>query len=627
MTIFSGGPAPTPPVARIHDLVHRAAAQYGDGPFVADMSAGHWSGWSFRAASEAVRAFAAVLASRGVRAGDPVALQSENRPEWGLVYLAILEAGAVVVPLDAQLEEGDTGEILATSDARIVVASGAQHDKVARAGAARGLLLEIVPIEEVARPHAKTVESESPASAAPPSRQRAMNVIESITVVRDATAVVATRDVTAVRDATAVVATRDVTAVSMPRDARDQASADPSHPELLAALLFTSGTTGSAKAVMLTHASILANVEACVAAFHFGDGDRFLSVLPQHHAFECTAGFLAPLRSGASIAYARSLKSNELREDLETSRATIMLGVPLLYEKLLAAITRGIESAPPSTRALARAMILLSRAWRRVTGSNAARLLCAPLRRRAGLSRLRMLVSGAAPLRAEVFEGFSQVGLLLLEGYGLTECAPVVTANRPERAVPGSVGWPLPGVEVRIFEPGADGIGEVVIRGPNVMRGYFRNPQATASVLREGWFHSGDLGRIGTDGRLVLTGRIRNLIVTAAGKKVYPEEVEANLAKSPFVREVAVVAGHGAYESRAREEVHAHVVPELEAIEPAARALGRSADEAFVRETLEREVERLGRDLAPFKRVRKLIIRTEELPKTTTGKVRRDTLR
>ena len=592
MTLVSGGTAPASPVARIHELVHRAAAEYGEGPFVADMSAGHWSGWSFREASQSVHAFAARLTAHGVNAGDCVAIQSENRPEWGLAYLAILEAGAVVVPLDAQLQEGDTGEILATAEARVVVASRAQNDKVTRASAARDLTLEIIPIEDVPRPSAMAASNPSSAAA---------------TI------------------AGAVAAVRDATAVAIPRD---MAAAVPSDREPLAALLFTSGTTGSAKAVMLTHANILANVEACVAAFHFGRGDRFLSVLPQHHAFECTAGFLSPLRSGASIAYARSLKSNELREDLETSRATIMLGVPLLYEKLLAAITRGIESAPTHTRTFARAMISLSRAWRRMTGTDAVRVLCAPLRRRAGLSRLRMFVSGAAPLRPEVFDGFSDLGLLLLEGYGLTECAPVVTANRPERAVSGSVGWPLPGVEVRILAPGADGIGEVVIRGPNVMRGYFSNPTATASVLREGGFHSGDLGRVTRDGRLVLTGRIRNLIVTAAGKKVYPEEVEANLAKSPFVREVAVVAGHGPdLAHSAREEVHAHVVPELEAIEPVARASGRRADAAFVRETLEREVERLGKDLAPFKRVRKLIIRTEELPKTTTGKVRRDTLR
>ena len=237
---------------------------------------------------------------------------------------------------------------------------------------------------------------------------------------------------------------------------------------------------------MLTHANMLANVEACVAAFHFDSDDRFLSVLPQHHAFECTAGFLAPLRAGASIAYARSLKSNELKEDLESSRATIMLGVPLLYEKLLAAIDRGIATAAPAVRVPALGLIGMSRAWRRATGFRAGRMLCAPLRRRAGLGHLRMFVTGAAPLRPDVFYGFTDLGLPLLEGYGLTECAPVVAANRPERAASGSVGWPLPGVAVRIDEPGADGAGEVVIRGPNVMRGYFNDSAATEAVLRNG---------------------------------------------------------------------------------------------------------------------------------------------
>jgi long-chain acyl-CoA synthetase len=575
MSIVSGGPEPPPPVARIPDLVHRAAAEFGEAPFVAAFSAGRWSGWSFRAASNAVRAFAAVLVAHGVGDQDTVVIQSENRPEWGLAYLAILEAGAIAVPLDAQLQDGDLGEILAASQARLVVASRAQRDKLERVRAARGLALEIVPLEEVPGP-ATAIEC-------------------------GAAAEVAKR---------AGVAGKGPDTVA-PLDA-------------LAVLLFTSGTTGRAKAVMLTHANILANVEACVAAFNFGHGDRFLSVLPLHHAFECTAGFLAPLRSGASIAYARSLKSNELLEDLETSRATIMLGVPLLYEKFLAAIMRGIASAPPNQRRLAATVIALAHVWRSATGRDAARLLCAPLRRRAGLGHVRMFVTGAAPLRAEIFKGFTDLGLPLLEGYGLTECSPVVAANRPERSSPGSVGWPLPGVDVRIVEPGADGTGEVAIRGPSVMRGYFRDPAATALVLRDGWFHSGDLGRVMDDGRLALAGRIKNLIVTASGKKIYPEEIEARLAGSRFVREVAVIAGRGSH--GVREEVHAHVVPALEALELVAREHGRLVDEAFVRETLENEVEVLGRDLAPFKRVKKLIVRRDDLPKTSTGKIRRDSL-
>ena len=251
-------------------------------------------------------------------------------------------------------------------------------------------------------------------------------------------------------------------------------------------------------------------------------------------------------------------------------------------------------------------------------------MLLATLRSSAGLETVRMFVSGAAPLRSDIFWGFVDLGFPMLEGYGLTECSPVVSANRPEHSEPGSVGWPLPGVDVRIEDPDEAGEGELTIRGPNVMRGYFGDPEATENVLRHGVFLTGDLGRKLADGRLVLTGRRKNLIVTAGGKKIYPEEIEARLARSPLVQEVAVIAGRGPHGER--EEVHAHVVPELAAIAERAREQGRPSDDALARELIEREVEALGRDLAPFKRVRKVIVRRGELPKTSTGKIRRDAL-
>src|SRR5439155_18665663 len=232
-------------------------------------------------------------------------------------------------------------------------------------------------------------------------------------------------------------------------------------------------------------------------------------------------------------------------------------------------------------RTVSRAMIACSRWVRRVTGYRGGHRLLAPLRARAGLATLRMLVSGAAPLRPEIFWGFVDLGFRMLEGYGLTECAPVVCANRPERSAPGAVGWPVPGVEVRIADPDDRGEGEITVRGPNVMRGYFGDPGATAGVLRDGTFHPGDLGRLLPDGRVVLTGRRKNLIVTAAGKKIYPEEVEARLARSRLVLEVAVVAGRGTH--GAREEVDAHVVLDLEPIATLARRQGRPLDERFVR--------------------------------------------
>ena len=389
----------------------------------------------------------------------------------------------------------------------------------------------------------------------------------------------------------------------------------------MAALLFTSGTTGRAKGVVLTHANLLYNVEAVAQALEFGSQDRFLSVLPLHHAFECTAGLLCPLRVGAGVAYARGPKSNELREDLASSRATLLLGVPLLYEKMLAGVHRGIDQAPQPRRALAQGLLAVTRMVRRFTGRRVGHALLASLRERAGLERLRLLVSGAAALPVEVFWGFVDLGLPMLEGYGLTECAPVVAANRPLHPEPGAVGWPLAGVEVRVHDADEEGDGEILVRGPNVMRGYHRDPERTALVLRQGWFWTGDLGRLLPDGRLRISGRLKNMIATAAGKKVYPEEVEAQLANSPLVLEVVVVGGRDARGER--EEVHAHVFPDFRQLEALAQSQGVVATDDFVERTLRHEVEIRCQALAPYKRVKRVIVRREGFPRTTTGKIQR----
>jgi long-chain acyl-CoA synthetase len=509
-----------------------------------------------------------MLEREGVAPGDRVGIQSENRPEWGLAYLAIVEAGAVAVPLDALLKEHEVGEILAQSGARFCIVSDRQRPVVERVREARlpGLkLLSLDPSDDL------------------PSWPQAMESFPD----------------------------------EPPRPERAQ-------PDDLAVLLFTSGTTGQAKAVMLSHSNLLHNVEGLVRFIPYGMSDRMLSVLPLHHTFEFTTGFLAPMRGGASVAYARGLKSNELREDLRTAQATILLGVPLLYEKLLGAIRRGINDAPLARRALVRALLAVVWLGSRLFGLRLGGRLLRPLREKAGLGRMRMFVSGAAALPSGVFWGFTNLGITMVEGYGLTECAPVVAANEFHRTKPGNVGHPLPGVEIRVDEPDAEGNGEVIVRGPNVMLGYYDHPEATAEALRDGWFFTGDLGRILSDGRLRITGRVKNMIATAAGKKIYPEEVEIHLSNSPYILEVVVAGGRDGRGER--EEVHAHIFPDFKAVGDLARSQGVAFDEAFVEKVLRHEVDLRCHMLAPYKRVKRIIVRRQEFPKTTTGKIRRQDL-
>jgi long-chain acyl-CoA synthetase len=558
-------PAPEPVVRLLPQLLDFAAGRYGASPFLLRWTPEGWRPLAYADAARSMHAFAALLEAEGVKPGARVAIQSENRPEWGLAWLAILEAGAVVVPLDAQLRAQEVGEILAASGATHCVVSARQRPVLEEARAARAPEVKLLILD--------------PAPGTPSWED-------------------AERRFPAVRTRTPVAG-----------------------PDDLAVLIYTSGTTGQAKGVMLSHANLLHNVEAVARTFEFGPGDRFLSVLPLHHTFESTAGFLCPMRVGASVAYARALDSKSLREDAASASATILLGVPLLYEKLLTAVHRGIADAAPAPRLAARALLALTRLLRRLTGVRAGRALLGRVRERSGFARIRIFVSGAAALPPDVFWGLADLGWPVLEGYGLTETSPVVSANRPGAGAPGTVGWPLPGVDVRIAGPDAQGDGEIAVRGPNVMLGYFGNPAATADVLRDGWFHTGDLGRVLADGRLRVTGRRKNMIATAAGKKIYPEEIETVLANSPYVLEVVVMGGRGPRGER--EEVQAHVFPNLPEIEAHAAASGKPCDDAFIDATLRRDIEHRCAQLAPFKRVKRVVVRRREFPKTTTGKIRR----
>ena len=558
--------APAPVVRCIPELIEYAAERHGDRPFLLRHVSGRWEGFTFAESARAVRAFATRLEREGVRPGARVALQSDNRPEWGLAYLAILATGAVVVPLDAMLKAQEVGELLASSEASHAIGDARHMALLQEARAARRPELVLLTLDAT--------------DDAPSDWQRAL-----------------------------------AEHGDAPRRTPHGA------PDDLAVIIFTSGTTGNAKGVMLSHRNLLSNVEAVAQTFEFGSYDRFLSILPLHHTFESTGGLLCPMRVGASVCYARGLASRELREDMQSSGATLFIGVPLLYEKLMTAIEKGIADAPLPARLFARTLLGLTRFVRVTTGLRIGGTLLRPLRRKAGLDRLRLFVTGAAPFARAVFWRYIDFGWPMLEGYGLTETSPVVCANRPPHPNPGGVGWPMPGIEVRIADPDDQGDGEILVRGPNVMLGYWRQPEATAEAIRDGWFHTGDLGRFAPDGRVRITGRLKNMIATAAGKKIYPEEIELQIANSLYVLEVVVLGGRDPQGER--EEVHAHIVPNVPEIELHANEVGATCDAAFIEKTIRTEVEARCAALAGYKRVKRVILRETEFPKTSTGKIRR----
>ncbi len=503
------------------------------------------------------------LVLSGVAAGDRVGLTGErNSSEWCISYLAILRMGGVVVPLDSGLKDNELKSMLQDCSATCVICSGGQVETFKR------IRKDLPSLETV-------VATESSGSFGAPK-------------------------------------IADLLEKGRGQDIRFPAM----EPDRLAVLIYTSGTTGKPKGVMLSHRNIISDVAAVHKTLRFVPDDVFLSILPLHHTFECTCGFLLPMSRGCSIVYARSYKSTEILEDLRDNCVTIMCGVPLLFEKMYIGFKRKINRSSALNRLIFRLLFWVSsRGLRKF--SYRGRTLFASLRKKAGLTKLRMFVSGGAALPHVVGEFFNAIGIYLVQGYGLTETSPVLSVNPLERNKFESIGLPLSGVEMKIDNPDDKGMGEIIVRGAMVMMGYYNNPESTDEVLRDGWFFTGDIGRVDDDGYFYIAGRSKNVIVSASGKNIYPEEIEALLDQSPYILE-SLVLGKKLPDSNA-EDVIAIIVPDQEFISQ----FESNGDASSTDEIIRAEVMSVCSRLADFKRIKKYYIRTEELPKTSTRKIRR----
>ncbi len=516
-----------------------------------------WREVTYRALSEASLAAASQLEERGVGPGDRVAILSESSPEWAIGFFAAIRAGAVIVPLDIKLTETELEPLLADCAPRALLVSERRGDTAARIAARLPgpcAVLTLDASEGVGSPVERPAMRQSGPVARLPLRER-----------------------------------------------RHQDAA---------LLLYTSGTTGTPKGVVLTFGNLAFEVERLTEAFGLEPGTRFLSVLPLSHLLEITGGFLGILGIGGTILYARSIYPQDLVDSLCERRADGLIGVPLLYKALARGIVQEIDAGPRLRRALFRGALAVAGA---LPVPAVRRALFRSLHARLG-GRLRVLVSGGAPLDPEVERFYETIGTPILSGYGLTETGPVISVNTPASRRIGSVGRPLPGVEVRIFPDG-----EIATRGPHVMAGYQGRPDLTREVMDpEGWFHTGDLGRLDPEGYLFVTGRSKNLIVLADGTKVQPEEVEAVLSQGEDLEEVCVIGVRSRSGLRAgSEEAWAVAVP--------SRAL---RDRHFGRPDLvagdaAAAIGRLSAALAPHKRPSRVVVRDEPLPRTTTRKVRR----
>ena len=387
--------------------------------------------------------------------------------------------------------------------------------------------------------------------------------------------------------------------------------------DLPAIISYTSGTTGQAKGVVHSQTSILANVRQTLQFTEINENDIFLSVLPVHHLFEGTCGFLVPLAVGAEIAIAHGLRY--VASDLVSTHATVLLAVPLLWETLYRRIMVNIKSSLAGKVKFGIGLAV-SKVTEKIGMKGFRRKVFDPIHEKFG-GKLRLLISGGAGIDPHALEGLEKLGFKMLEGYGLTETAPLVSANRLGANKYGSVGFLLSEVEGRIDEPDEFGVGEIVVRGPNIMLGYYGDPEATAEVLSEdGWFHTGDFGYFDSEGYLFITGRKKNVIIAKNGENVYPEELETKLNRFDHIKECMVF---GRVSETKGEETCVLLVPDRDLLIEEAVSQNRKITQDDEINAMKKAVKSYNSSAESFKRIASFIIYQNELPKTTTKKIKR----
>lgn len=383
----------------------------------------------------------------------------------------------------------------------------------------------------------------------------------------------------------------------------------------MAVILYTSGTTGFAKGVMLSNTNLAENLMSAPTILNVNDRDIFFSVLPVHHTYECTCAFLMPLYKGASIAFCEGLKY--ITKNLEEVKPTMLLGVPVLIETLYKRIWKAAKEKGKD-KTLKR-LLAFNRKTKKA-GLDISKPFTKDILSVFG-GRMRVIISGGAAIDPEILQFFNDIGIIGVQGYGLTECSPMAALNPDvEKDMRNSsVGHLLPGMGVKVIDKDPEGIGEICLSGRNVMMGYYNNPEATEEVLKDGWFHTGDQGYVDEEDFIYITGRKKNVIITGNGKNVFPEELEYELSKIPYVAE-SMVWGREGEDGTNSTSIVATILPDQEEVEA---ALGKDADDKAIEDLLWKDIDKLNENLPLFKKIRSIVIRKREFDKTTGKKIKR----
>ncbi len=508
---------------------------------------------SYTRACEEIRALAVYLNSLGLE-NTKIAVTGKNSYGWAISYLAIGCGSGIIVPLDKDLSEEQCEFILADAGCSAVIISSELEEKFENINICNKLYMKDFP-EYIAKGKELIAGGDS---------------------------------------------------------SFEDHSVD---SKALGVLLYTSGTTGVAKGVMLSQYNICQDIVQVLKMFKLDQTDTCLSVLPLHHTYECTAGFVAMFFVGATIAYNNSLR--QLHADLSLFRPTVFLAVPTVLEKFKNIILDKYSSITGGT-----ALLSVQKAIAKISSTPVKKKIFSTVNNTFG-GRLKRILCGAAALAPDTFMLYQAFGIKILIGYGLTETSPVSLMHNDGYNSPYDTGFPVVGTSAKIIEPNDEGIGELAVKGPHVMLGYYNNPEETAKVLRDGWFYTGDLAKVQPNGAISIVGRTKSMIVSLSGKKIFPEELEHHIAKCKFVAECMVFAP----ETQGEPTVTASIFPRADKIkehfEKQGLAEGTHEFEEAVKKLFTEEIKNINKKFPAYKAIKKVIIRKAEFEKTTTQKIKR----
>ncbi|GHV83795.1 long-chain-fatty-acid--CoA ligase [Spirochaetia bacterium] len=496
------------------------------------------------------------LRSKGIQKGDKVAVSGKNAPEWGVAYLGVLFAHATVVPLDYQLKDDEIELLLKTSKARILFIDEEKHDRYANN---KGNLIEVISLKKGKGSYIYDLDGESFTENSP-------------------------------------VTEND-----------------------LAAILFTSGTTGTPKGVMLSHKNLVSDCYLAQGVpFDVYHTDIFYVLLPIHHAYTMLAAFIEPLSQGGEAVFGKRMVVSAIMHDLKAAKITVLLGVPMLFNKLIAGILRGVRAKGIMVYGIISFLMAVSGLIKKTTGVNLGKKLFKAVLDQASLTTLRTCIAGGGPLAPQVFRKFNQLGVDFVQGYGLTETSPIINLNPIEHYKETSVGKVIPGVDMKILDPDERGVGEVILKGPMVMQGYFEMPEETrATFTEDGYLKTGDLGYLDSENYLYLTGRAKNMIVTEGGKNVYPEEIENEFQLFDEIEQV-LVRGYVQDKKKNAEHIEAVIFPNLEHFKDAGAAMKDQ-----IKERMKAIITEVNQRLQSYQKIEKTTILDERMEETTTKKIKR----